>query len=79
LAKATTREEATCMKELRAAEQAALRASRQALCDEVQRIRAERLAAATAAKAAKAAEKARKTAECQEQQRLRAARAAEMA
>jgi hypothetical protein len=75
LARATAREEAARMKELRAAEQVELCARKQALRDETQRVRAERLALA----AAKAAKKARKTAKCQEQQRLRAARAAEMA
>jgi hypothetical protein len=79
LAKAAAREDAACIKELRAAEQATLWASKQALRDKAQRIRAERLAVAAATKAAKAAEKAHKMAERQEQQRLWAARAVEMA
>lgn len=63
LAKVVVQEEPAHMKELQAAEQVALWASRQALHDKVQRIFAEHLAATMAAKTAKAIEKARKMVE----------------
>jgi hypothetical protein len=67
------------LKELRAVEQAELQARRQAVCEEAQRVRAQRLAGTAAAKAAMATERARKASKRQEQQQLRAARAVEMA
>jgi hypothetical protein len=76
MAKAAAREEATRLKELRVAEQVKLQARRQAVHEEAQRTRVQRLADAAIAKAA---ERARKALERQEQQRLWATRAAEMA
>jgi hypothetical protein len=72
VAKTATREEAIRLKEMRATEQAELQAVR----EEAQCARAQRLADAAAAKAT---ERARKALERQEQQRLQAARAAKMA
>jgi hypothetical protein len=56
VAKATAWEEVARLKELRAAEHAELQARQQAVREEAQRVRAQRMADATAAKAAKAAE-----------------------
>jgi hypothetical protein len=79
LAKAATWEVVARMKELLAAEQVELRAKKQAVDDEAQRIWVERLAVAATTKAAKVVERARKIVELQEQQHIRAARAMEMA
>jgi hypothetical protein len=78
-AKVAAREEAAYLQELRAAEQAELQARCQAVREEAQRMKVQRLADVASTKAAKAAERARKASECEAQQRLRAARAAEMA
>jgi hypothetical protein len=67
LARLAAREEATRLKELRAAEQAELQAHRQAAWKEAKRIRAQRIADAIATKAAERAWKALQRQEQQQQ------------